>query len=139
MNSLYIVLGASLLALSISTYTCDVPVQQEAVQELTGPFYRLEDWRPIRISHYGATGNPMANGEMPYVGAAAISDYSYPVKSGNVKARVLGEKTYDVKDRTARYIQGRFGITTLDLYTDGTDDELRKLGVRYGHALIYTE
>ena len=139
MNSLYVVLVASILALSVSTYPWDVPVQQEAVQRLTGPFYRLEDWRPIRISHYGPTGNPMSNGQAPYVGAAAISDYSYPVKSGNVKARVLGDRTYDVKDRTSRDLQSRFGITTLDLYTEGTDEELRKLGVRYGQALIYQE
>lgn len=139
MTSLYIVLGASILALSVSTYTWDVPVQPTATQRPTEPTYRLEDWRPIRISHYGATGYRMANMEYPYLGAAAISDYSYPVKSGNVKARVLGEKTYDVKDRTADWVQGRFGVTTLDLYTEGTDEELRKLGVRYGQALIYSE
>lgn len=139
MNSLYVVLGASILAFSISTYTWDVPVQQGAVQSIAGPTYRLEDWRPVRISHYGATGNPMSNGEYPYLGAAAISDRSYQVKSGKVKARVIGGETYDVKDRTAEWVQGRFGITTLDLYTDGTNEELLAMGVRYGQALIYTE
>lgn len=139
MNSLYVVLGASLLALSVTTHTWDVPVQPTATQSLTGPSYRLEDWRPVRISHYGWTGYPMANGQMPYPGAAAISDYSYPVKSGHVKARVLGDKTYDVKDRTDRSIQGRFGITTLDLYTEGTGEELLAMGRSYGQALIHTE
>lgn len=139
MNSLYVVLGASILAISVTTYTWDVPVQPTAVQRPTGPTYRLEDWRPIRISRYGPTGNPMSNGEMPYPGAAAISDRSYPVKPGKVRARVLGDRTYDVKDRTAGWVQDRFGITTLDLYTEGTEEELLAMGVRYGQALIYTE
>ena len=67
-----------------------------------------------RITQYGWTGNKMANGEWPHVGAVATSDRTIPFGT-----RVIIEgKTYVVKDRTAVWVAKEFPLPTFDMYSE---------------------
>ena len=59
----------------------------------------------VYLTKYGPTGNPMANGEYPHIGAVATSDRSIPF---GTKILVDGEE-YVVKDRTAKWVHDRQG------------------------------
>lgn len=75
------------------------------------------------VSKYAWTGNRMANGEYPHPGACATSDYSVPL--GSI-AYIDGER-YIIKDRTALWIQPKFGFT-LDIYSEETVENMLKFG-----------
>lgn len=46
-------------------------------------------------------------------------------------------RIYSVADYTDSSIQGRFGITMLDLFSTGSAAKLKKLGVKFSQAFIY--
>lgn len=75
------------------------------------------------VTKYGPTGNPMANGEMPYIGAVAVSDRTIPL--GTVI--VLDGKEYTVKDRTAKWVHDRHGLT-VDIYSEEAEAEMLEFG-----------
>lgn len=75
------------------------------------------------VSKYAWTGNRMANGEYPHHGACATSDYSVPL--GSI-AYIDGER-YIIKDRTALWIQPKFGFT-LDIYSEESVESMLKFG-----------
>ena len=66
-----------------------------------------------RITEYGWTGNKMASGKWPYMGAVAISDYSIPF--GTII--LIKDKQYVVEDRTAKWIHKKYGLT-VDIYSE---------------------
>jgi 3D (Asp-Asp-Asp) domain-containing protein len=76
-----------------------------------------------RITKYGATGNRMANNEYPHIGAVAVSDYSIPL---GTKILIDGQE-YTIKDRTAKWIHDRFGLT-IDIYSEETEQEMLEWG-----------
>jgi 3D (Asp-Asp-Asp) domain-containing protein len=79
--------------------------------------------RKARITKYGATGNRMANNEYPHIGAVAVSDYSIPL---GTKILIDGQE-YTIKDRTAKWIHNRFGLT-IDIYSEETEQEMLEWG-----------
>ncbi len=83
------------------------------------------------ISKYVWTGNPMSNGEWPYIGAVATSNYWIPLGS----TVFMNNRTYVVKDRTANWIQPTFGLT-FDLYTNESVWECLLFGRRYWPVVI---
>lgn len=96
----------------------------------TVSYEKIAEEQPPVVSHvlasvtkYGPTGNPMANGEMPYDGAVAVSDRTIPF--GTVVE--VDNKTYVVKDRTAKWIHDRHGLT-VDIYSEETNDEMLEFG-----------
>ncbi len=79
----------------------------------------------VSLTKYRATGNPMANGEMPYVGACAVSDYRIPFGS-KVK---IGKQIYIVCDRTDPVMQKKYGLT-VDLFTTKSQEQCLEFGRR---------
>ena len=75
------------------------------------------------ITKYAWTGNVMANGEYPHIGAVASSDRDIPL--GTVVE--IKNKEYVVKDRTAKWVHEEFG-TTFDIYSEETEEEMLKFG-----------
>lgn len=75
------------------------------------------------VTKYGPTGNPMANGEMPHVGAVAVSDRTIPI--GTIIK--VEDKEYIVKDRTAKWIHEKHGLT-IDIYSNETNNEMMEFG-----------
>lgn len=78
---------------------------------------------PASITKYVATGNNMANGQAPYVGAVATSDYGIPLGS----VVIINGREYGVKDRTAKWINKKHGLT-FDIFSEETVAECRKHG-----------
>jgi|SRR3990167_1539696 len=79
-----------------------------------------------RITQYGWTGNRMANGEWPHIGAVATSDRTIPFGT-----RVLiGGEEYVVKDRTALWVSEKFNYSTFDIYSDDPK------GLSYSNVII---
>ena len=70
------------------------------------------------VTMYGATGNPMANGQMPYVGAAACPR-NIPLET----KVMIYDVTFTCADRTAKKYDGRF-----DLYSEGTRKQMLRFG-----------
>lgn len=66
-----------------------------------------------RITEYGWTGQRMANGEWPHIGAVATSDRTIPF---GTKVLIDG-MTYIVKDRTAYWVHDKFDVPTIDIYS----------------------
>ena len=83
--------------------------------------------RPIElqasITKYTRTGYNMANGQKPYVGAVAISDYSFPLGS----QVIVDGCTYTIADRTARWVHEQKGLT-FDFFTSRTPKEALLFG-----------
>ena len=96
------------------------------------------------ITKYLATGNPMANGEMPYIGAVAISDRSIPLNSQvAIESGILQDGTkvfrvYDVKDQTALWVHERNGLT-IDIYTEESEREAIQFGRQTKQIILLTE
>ena len=84
-----------------------------------------------RITKYGWTGNRMANGEYPYIGAVAISDRSIPLGS----KVVIDDVKYDVKDYTSLWVWEKFGLT-VDIYSEESENEMLKFGRRNKEAYL---
>lgn len=80
---------------------------------------QVEYSRYMKITSYCDTGNPMANGQMPYVGAAATLDRSIPF--GTVLVTSFG--SYVVKDRIGN-------SSDLDIFTHSCA-QARQFGVHY--------
>ena len=82
-------------------------------------------WYEIKadVTKYGWTGNTMANGEYPYIGAVASSDRSIPF---GTRVEIDG-KVYEVKDRTALWVHKKFGLT-FDIYSEDTEERMLEFG-----------
>lgn len=78
------------------------------------------------ITKYVATGNNMANREKPYVGAVACSDYKLAKPPWKAKVKIDGQ-WYDVKDRTAKWIHKKRGLT-FDIFSTETRKQCLKFG-----------
>ena len=95
------------------------------------------------ITKYLATGNPMANGEAPYIGAVAISDRTIPLNSqvaiedGELSDGTKVFRVYDVKDRTALWVHERNGLT-IDIYTEESEQEALQFG-RQTKSIIFLD
>jgi 3D (Asp-Asp-Asp) domain-containing protein len=79
--------------------------------------------RQASVTKYVATGNHMSNGEHPYVGAVATSDYRIAI---GTKVLIFGQ-VYVVKDRTAAWIHLKHGLT-FDIFSEETVSDCRKFG-----------
>lgn len=80
--------------------------------------------RLVRVSFYGWTGNPMANGKYPADGFVATSDRTLAL---GTHATIDGVG-YIVGDYTAEWVHDRFGVTTFDIFRDLPEEDLIKLG-----------
>jgi 3D (Asp-Asp-Asp) domain-containing protein len=76
-----------------------------------------------RVTKYLATGNKMASGKMPYIGAVASSDRTIPF---GTRVMIDG-KEYIVEDRTALWVHATHGLT-FDIYTEETKQEALNFG-----------
>jgi len=76
------------------------------------------------LTAYTHTGNPMANGEYPYVGAVASNDYAL----GTVLS--INGSHYVVKDRMAPGIHG-----VIDIFVDSYDEAI-EFGRQYGEVYV---
>lgn len=85
----------------------------------------------MRVTKYGATGNTMANGELPHEGACATSDRTIPF--GTV-IKIDGVGWCIVKDRTAKWVH-KLG-NTVDLYSNQTEQEMLEWGSRFKNVKI---
>jgi len=83
------------------------------------------------ITKYEWTGQPMANGEYPHIGAVAVSDRDIPL--GSI-AIVSGNK-YVVKDRTAEWVHQKHGLT-VDIYSTDTPQEMLRYGRKTKDVII---
>lgn len=96
------------------------------------------------ITKYRATGYPMANGKMPYIGAVAVSDRSIPLNSQiAIESEILSDSTkvfkvYDVKDRTALWVHEKHGLT-IDIYTNGSKQEALQFGRQTKQIIFLTK
>lgn len=81
------------------------------------------EYLKVKITKYGSTGNSMANGEWPYVGAVAISDRSIPFGT----RIIINGENYVVKDRTADWIQNKNGLT-IDIYSEESNEDMLHFG-----------
>lgn len=88
------------------------PPQLESADKYIYDTVMIETY--VRISGYMWTGNPMANGEWPYVGCVACSDYDYSLRTGSQVC--IDSVWYEIKDRTASRIQDDFPLMTFDIY-----------------------
>lgn len=84
--------------------------------------------RNVRITYYGWTGFPMANGELPHWGAVAISDRTVPLGTIVYADTKFICGRFTVKDRTAQWVNDKFDLPTIDIYMPLPKEELRKLG-----------
>lgn len=84
-----------------------------------------------RITKYGPTGNRMASGKYPYVGAVATSDRKIPF---GTKVFIDGEE-YVVEDRTASWIHTKFGLT-FDIFSLESRKDLLSYGVKKRGVVI---
>ncbi len=98
----------------------EIPI---ATPEPTKPIQESEAPTQARITKYGWTGNTMANGEYPYIGAVASSDRSIPL--GTIVE--IDGKEYTVKDRTAKWVHEKFG-STFDIYSEDSYEEMMEFG-----------
>lgn len=76
------------------------------------------------ITMYGWTGNRMASGDYPFVGAVATSDRSIPL---GTEVMIKGVR-YVVKDRTALWVYEDFENVTFDIYSEDTEEEMLEFG-----------
>jgi len=95
----------------------EVVPEPDIVEEAQG--YKVK----ARITKYAWTGNPMANGEYPYIGAVASSDRSIPF---GTRVEIDG-KVYEVKDRTALWVHQKHGLT-FDIYSEDSREEMLQFG-----------
>jgi len=79
-----------------------------------------------RITQYGWTGQKMASGKWPYVGAVATSDRSIAFGT----KVVIDGKEYVVEDRTALWVNEQFDLPTFDIYSE------QPSGLIYSSVLI---
>ncbi len=86
------------------------------------------------VTKYGWTGNPMASGKYPYVGAVATSDRSIPL---GTDIYIEGVK-YKVEDRTASWIQAKHGLT-IDIYSDESRTQMLAFGRQTKNIQIGTK
>ena len=96
-------------------------------------YIRAEDPVPMTrvfLTKYGPTGNPMANGEMPHLGAVAVSDRTIPFGT----KIFINNQEYIVKDRTAKWVHEVKGFT-VDIYSEETQEEM----VRFGRQVAMVE
>jgi len=77
----------------------------------------------VSVTKYGPTGNVMANGEYPHIGAVAVSDRSIPL--GTVLE--INGTEYVVKDRTAKWVHEKNGLT-VDIYSEENNKEMLEFG-----------
>lgn len=77
----------------------------------------------VSVTKYGPTGSAMANGEQPHVGAVAVSDRAIPLGT----KVVIDSVEYVVKDRTAKWVHERNGLT-VDIYSEETNEKMLEFG-----------
>ena len=82
------------------------------------------DAQAAELTAYTHTGNPMANGEYPYVGAVASNDYAL----GTVLS--INGSHYVVKDRMAPGIHG-----VIDIFVNSYDEAI-EFGRQYGEVYV---
>lgn len=107
-------------------------LRQDVIDAING-VSKQKNTKDLRITYYGPTGNPMANGKMPYEGAVATSWTRD--KNGKIiddipmgtKIKIDG-KEYTVGDRTAQWVHDKHG-NTIDIFSNKPNNELLKLGV----------
>lgn len=121
MRYLFIVIIAVYIALfnipSKTTYA------KSLVPEVPEPLTSSPNYVKASITKYGATGNVMANGEHPHLGAVAVSDRTIPFGT----KIIINNKEYIVKDRTAKWIHEQKGFT-VDIYSEETHEEMLRFG-----------
>lgn len=88
---------------------------------------------PARITKYAWTGNQMANGEWPHEGACATSDRTIPF---GTEIEIVGYGTCIVKDRTANWVNYKFDLPTIDLYSNESIAEMNNWGAREYNIII---
>ncbi len=71
------------------------------------------------VTNYGRTGYKMANGQYPFIGAAACPR-NIKLES---RIRIAGLGDYVCGDRTSRKYNGRF-----DIFSTGTQKEMMQFG-----------
>lgn len=81
------------------------------------------------VTMYGATGNPAANGQMPYIGSIACPRNIPFGTSVQIK-----DKVYTCTDRTAKRYDGRF-----DIYSEGTRQDMLNWGKRKLPVTIFSK
>ena len=106
-------------------YRVELKEHSRAVLSATEPIIT------VSITKFGWTGNKMANGEYPHIGAVAISDRSIPL--GTVV--IIDGVKYIVKDRTAKWVHEKFGLT-IDIYTEESVNDMLKFGRQKKDVLI---
>mgnify|MGYP001599707856 FL=1 len=115
------------IIITLSILSAVLPAIPSKAVYYKAPEVKEEPYEEVmaRITKYGATGNPMANGDMPFVGAVALSDRSIPLGT----RIILSGKEYVVKDRTAKWVHDKFGLT-VDIYSNETEKEMLEYGRR---------
>ena len=87
----------------------------------------VECGQTARITKYGATGNPMANGAYPEIGWCATSDRTIPFGTEIIIPELDIECV--VGDRTALWVHEKHGLT-IDLYSEETHQEMLNFGAK---------
>jgi 3D (Asp-Asp-Asp) domain-containing protein len=91
-----------------------------------------ESPQTFRVTNYVKTGNPMSNGDYPYVGAVATSDRNIPL---GTMVKIDG-KEYVVADRTEKDLNLKLDKNnkplghTFDIFTDGTRQDALNYGAQ---------
>lgn len=87
----------------------------------------LGERRTVRISHYGWTGNKMANGLWPTRGFVASSDRTIPLGTKIFMETKQLCGIFEVGDRTAIWVGKELG-DTIDIYLNLPKEKLLELG-----------
>lgn len=106
-----------------------IPSNEIQYQRIEAP----ENFKFVKgsVTKYAWTGEVMANGEYPYEGAVAVSDYKIPL---GTKIEVMG-KRYVVKDHTAKWIQKKRGFT-VDIYSKDSKAQMLAWGRKSANIKI---
>jgi len=138
LTGLLLLTASALMVGASSPKGHNVPLEPETTQESTKSMQIDPCLMPdvycetARVTKYGWTGNPMANGEYPYVGACATSDRTIPF--GTV-IEIIGYGECVVKDFTAKWVHEKHGLT-IDLYSEETNQEMLNFGAKQMEIII---
>lgn len=101
-------------------FELDVIIDEpDQIATSTAPFELIQ----ATATKYGWTGNQMASGKYPYIGAVAVSDRSIPF--GTI-IFIDGIK-HIVEDRTALWVHQQHGMT-VDIYSEDSHQSMLAFG-----------
>ena len=92
----------------------DSNIDKLSPQVIVEPVEASVETIPARITCYGWTGNPMANGKYPEYGYVATSDRTIPLGT----EIIIDGETFIVGDRTALWVHQKWEVPTIDIYMD---------------------